>query len=184
MVVTRLLSRNARLPREACRLGPWECACECEREWGCLWSSLASSWLCEWSQSTTCEGIIWCNTLEIPWMPKKPTTKQPIMTRPPRDSSQPSFWRYSLASRSILYSAEKICRTVGQYWWGHFRTRRPTRSCRQRTITPKLKLREHARKVLFPWMLKLFWPGKRRINKSRHTTHAPVTQAMAKESLC
>lgn len=44
-------------------------------------------------------------------------------------------------------------------------------------MTPKLRLREHARKALLSSMRKLCLPGKRRTNTSTQMTEAPKTQA-------
>jgi hypothetical protein len=45
------------------------------------------------------------------------------------------------------------------------------------TMTPKLKLREHAKKTLLSWILKFFLPGNRRTMLSTHIMEAPRTQA-------
>lgn len=44
-------------------------------------------------------------------------------------------------------------------------------------MTPKLKLSEHARKMLLSWMRKLALPGRRRTKISTHMMDAPKTQA-------
>lgn len=46
------------------------------------------------------------------------------------------------------------------------------------TITPKLKLREHARKTLLSSILKRFWPGNRRTTESTQMIKAPAMQAL------
>lgn len=48
-------------------------------------------------------------------------------------------------------------------------------------MTPKLRLREQARKALLSCMRKLGLPGRRRIMRSTQTMLAPKTQAVASE---
>jgi len=50
------------------------------------------------------------------------------------------------------------------------------------TITPKLKLSEHARNVLLSWMRKSFLPGIRRTKISTQMTFAPRTHARVQVS--
>lgn len=47
-----------------------------------------------------------------------------------------------------------------------------------RTMTPKLRESEHARKMLLSWMRKLRFPGTRRTMKSTHTMEAPKMHAI------
>ena len=50
-------------------------------------------------------------------------------------------------------------------------------------MTPKLKLKEEERKALLSWILKLRFPGKRRMIKSTQMILAPTTQAEEREHM-
>lgn len=48
-------------------------------------------------------------------------------------------------------------------------------------MTPKLRLREHARNTLLSWIRKLRLPGRARITTSTHIIEAPATHAEQSE---
>jgi hypothetical protein len=91
-------------------------------------------------------------TLEMIFMPTTPPRKQPMSVYEAAVGDIPPLMRYDLEEGSMLYRAEK-------------------------SMTPKLRLREADRKALLSWMRQLRYRGTRWTSRSTQMMLAPTTQA-------